>query len=256
MNMSATRDEHKLFSDNYEDTLSEYRPLSALAVVAFLFSLLSFTAALSLFYLFVPFIAIVLAIIGFISILMSSRPVQGRTLCTIALCIGLFFVISRVSYEQLRASNLRDEASRITLEWLGYLKRGELYEAHQLTQKYYDREFPGVDLKTHYTVVEYRGDGAQERRMAEDSSPRHAFHTFFDAEPMITITKHAADAEFKCLRTVSQSRGENRKDVLTQEFEMIYEENGQPQSLRFKVKTVREDLGSYFQAQWYITYVQ
>jgi hypothetical protein len=240
------------FAEEADDTLVEYRPVNAVAVAAFIVSLGSFLAVTDKFFLFIPIVAVILALVGFAVFAGSSRSLIGRRLCAVALCIGLFHATWIVGYEGLRRWFITSHAQPVVEEWIEYLRRGELYQAHQLTQEYFKRELAGVDLHAHYNNLEFEpGMTENEKQLFKDSSPGARFKEFTTQEPLKTIILEAPQAEFEFVRTEAYRRRKS-DDIVADVFRMNYQREGQPLSLEFRVILIRQDLGEYFQAHWYV----
>ena len=250
MNMSEARN---AFTEEPEDTLENYRPINVVATIAFVVSLGSFLAVTDMFFLFIPVLAIILSLIGYAIFWTSSRQLVGRRLCAIALCIGLFVTTWLVGYQGMRRWFIIRQAAPIAQEWIEYVRRGELYKAHQLTLPFMKRELAETDLEKHYTKLDFQsGMSEAEQQLFKESAPMGKFKEFTSQEPLKTIIAEARQADFELVRTEVHRRSKKDQDIVAQVYRMNYQAKGNPQSLEFRVVLVRQDLGDYFQAHWYV----
>ena len=249
-------DKSRFAQEHEEELLDNYKPISALSIVALIFGVLGALTATKSFFMFLSILAIVLAVLAILRMSLSRQEMVGWTAAYLALGLGIFFCVSRVSYEQFRIQQISKDSVPIATDWLGYVSKGKMYQAHQLTLDYYDREFAGANLVKLYALYpRIKSDmTSSEIEMSKESSKRGQYEKFCSEDPMKTIIEHAKkeETEFKFVRNVKHFRLKLKEDLVVQEWRMKYLLDGKPTVLEFRIRVRRVDLGMYFGAHWYI----
>ena len=112
----------------------DYRPFSALAIVAFLISLVSVVSPFVPACLIFAVIALMLASIAIYRIRRDPTAVSGQGIAVAAICISLFFGGMTLSY-MLSIQNYHE---RIAVEngknWISIIQEGDPFKAFQMTR--------------------------------------------------------------------------------------------------------------------------
>lgn len=231
------------FSAELPEDLVEYRPVSHLAIAAFVTAVLSISAIFSPLLLFVPVIAIVLALAALSSIKRDRRPVAGKTLAFVALAGGIFFGSWAVTRSATRSQLISGQAQNYARQWLEMVRRGELEKAHQLSLRQPQRITRAI---------------TPERFYQENEQSRKELESFFSAPPLDEIVNlgERGDLVFvgdENLQYTATSTG--RAALMTMRFRIEYDEGDATKSLPFFVEVARGRSVDGRQIQWRIVRV-
>ena len=131
--MVATDPRDVGFRPTDSEILPEYQPLSRLSLASLIAALLSPVALVHPLLWIVPVIAVLLAILALRTIDRFDGELRGsglaRTALVVALLFGSWAVVWNMSYQYL----VGRQARHYSQAWLELIKKGQLYEAHQLS---------------------------------------------------------------------------------------------------------------------------
>jgi len=125
------------------DSLTQYRSISSLAVLALLFGLASPLALVNPLLLAVPVAAIVLAMFALRQIAANVEILSGQGLALVALFAGVGILVYTPVRLYTRNEVLNGTARQLAEAFLELLKQGKLQEAHQLANLKYVTPSPG-----------------------------------------------------------------------------------------------------------------
>lgn len=113
--------------------VSEYRTMSALAIVALVFGLASPLCFWNPLLLGIPLFGAALAIVAVQRIAASDGALAGRGLALIALALCLVSATASISHNRVTRQLRSNQAEEMARQWLGLLLAGKTQEAFQLT---------------------------------------------------------------------------------------------------------------------------
>jgi hypothetical protein len=113
--------------------VSEYRTMSALAIVAFVFGLASPLCFWAPLLMGIPLFGAALAIVALRRIAASDGAMAGRGLALVALAICLVSATASISHDRVTRHLRSNHAEELARRWIGLLLAGKTQEAFQLT---------------------------------------------------------------------------------------------------------------------------
>jgi hypothetical protein len=113
--------------------VSDYRTMSALAIVALVFGLLSPLCFWAPLLIGIPIFGAALAIVALRRIAASDGALAGRGLALVALAICLVSATASLSYDRVTRHLRSNQAEELARRWIGLLLAGKTQEAFQLT---------------------------------------------------------------------------------------------------------------------------
>ncbi|MEM8945301.1 MAG: hypothetical protein AAGD11_08970 [Planctomycetota bacterium] len=133
-------------SGNYDaDELGQYRSLSSLAVVAFVFGLASVITFAAPLLVVVPLTAAALALLALRSIAASDGGLTGSRLALCGLALAIFFAVGAYARVGMRDSILQGQVDRTCRQWLDSASRGQVDQMiEMMTQKAAEKLNPPV----------------------------------------------------------------------------------------------------------------
>ena len=145
-------------SERTESVPSDYRPLSAMAIVAFLIALISPVALLFLDPLtwVLPLLGTVVAALAMRRISRPEMPLSGRRLAVLGLFLSLTMLVAAPTYYVSRIAWAKREAIDFADIWLEHLARGRSSAAHQMSVGARYRCPPGESLSMFYSQSKER----------------------------------------------------------------------------------------------------
>lgn len=165
---TAQRSFTPVFSSEVDESQLS-KPISKLAVAAFVLGLLGLLAPLTNFFFPVALGAAMLGIVGSI-ILASKSATQGGMLLA---NIGMFLGIASAIWSGLAAKHARDNTAAYASDFAAYyletLADGEVYKATELHLPAGGRQLPGLSLKDYYEA--YSGSISDEVLKGATGSP-------------------------------------------------------------------------------------
>lgn len=246
----------KKFAEAYTDELVDDgpNPVNIPAVLAFIASLGGWLFVSDKLFFFIPVLAIILSIVAIFVFATSPRPMIGKLLCGIAVGLSLFFLVWRLSYDQMRGEAVTEAAIPIGLDWMEYLQRGETIEAHTLTDDFSSRSKSKFDLIKSYRDPRKDPEIEPDNLEVAMEMSNYTKHENFAKNLLVQkIVNFGKDAEFRHVRSLDYKRVDSRNDLVSQLYEMTYMENGVQKTQLIYLTLNREDRGKYFQAHWSIT---
>lgn len=192
----------------------DYRPISLLAVAALIVGILSTVSLLNIYFVFVPILGAIIAVIALIRVALSGNRVTGIQPAAVGLAICLFSGSWAASQHVVDNSLVFHQAQEHSMSWLSLLKDQKIYHAYELKLPYGKRNLPGVDL---VEVYKERGEGFfADEEMAEEmgmsitemslSKEGVVFSSFVRSEPFRSIYRKAKNGEFEFLRNLEVRR--------------------------------------------------
>jgi hypothetical protein len=150
------------FTSEQEPQAEKYRPLSGLAVTAFLLGLLSPAAILGMYALVIPILGAGLAAAAVWRIHAGREDLSGRRLALVGLALSLFFAAWPIAESVGRQWLVAREAKQFCDGWLQLLKDGKVHEAHQWTLAPGERVPESLPLDTYYRDSESSQEAARQ----------------------------------------------------------------------------------------------
>lgn len=137
--MTETLDDRPRLGEISESGVDEYKPLSGLAVVAFVFGLLAPLAFVGpLLYIF-GLTGILLSVVALARIGTDSPALTGRKLALAGLVLSTLCLSIAPSYRLMSRHLHRNEARQFASAWFGFLANDQPQMAHQLTEPPHSR---------------------------------------------------------------------------------------------------------------------
>lgn len=155
---SSPRSDAVLIAGN--EDLINYREPSRAAVVALLLGVLSIVVVLSVFFLLLPILAIVAALVALRNI-SQSEYLTGRGMALTGLALGAFWAALAIVGHQMEDRAAKSAAQELSVPWVELLIDGRVMEAHQLMQHPGARVGPEGDLANHYESSETEKEGLE-----------------------------------------------------------------------------------------------
>jgi hypothetical protein len=113
--------------------VSEYRTMSALAIVAFVFGLASPLCFWAPLLMAIPLFGAAFAIVALRRIAASEGALAGRGLALVALALCLVSATASISHDRVTRHLRSNQAEKVARRWIGLLLAGKAQEAFQLT---------------------------------------------------------------------------------------------------------------------------
>ncbi|MCA9143338.1 MAG: hypothetical protein H6823_09155 [Planctomycetaceae bacterium] len=229
--------------------LEQYRPISALVVVAFIASVFSLLAILHPLLWVLPVVAVVISLSAIIRVSGSQTRYSGRGAAVLGLCIatliGVYAPVRVISRDRALYAQAREKAEF----WLSLVQQGRMHEAHQLSLKS-DERFQGPgSLAKHYsdapssqTGTEARGEPLE--MMELENTPPRKLKEFVSEPTASKLQQFGNTAHIEHLRDemiTSESNGVNNTLKITQRFRASGVIDGEPESIEFLVRSTRDD---------------
>lgn len=207
-----------------ESDIEQYRAVSPAAIIALLLGLASFLVltANNLLLLFLPVVAITVALFALAQIARSEGALVGRKAAIAGICLALLFGSSALARSATREWLLHSQARQFAEGWLQLVRRGKLHHAHQLHLSPFQRQSSHLSLSDHY---------------AESEAERDRFEQFFGEPPLNTIAAAASHASIR-FEGVVEHATLKKADQVAMLFVLDRPGEDQPQ-LRFVVVTER-----------------
>jgi hypothetical protein len=126
-------DEEAAFHSDDPPEVSEYRTMSALAIVAFVFGLASPLCFWAPLLMGIPLFGAAMAIIAVRRIAASEGGLAGRGLALVALALCLVSATAAISHDRVTRYLRSNQAEEMARRWIGLLLAERTQEAFQLT---------------------------------------------------------------------------------------------------------------------------
>jgi hypothetical protein len=233
-----------LFSADPQEDLVQYRPFSWAAIGAAVCMVLSLPVLITPLMLWAPLAAVLLAIGALRKIAREQPAMLGRKLALLALTVSLFLAASGVTRAIVRTNWIYDQARLHSQHWIELVRSGELQVAHQLHLSQDDRVGPGMTVPRFYR---------------ENPAAERVFQEFFKSSPLAEIVALGDRGRLEFVGNASQRREvamKGRAEAITQNYRIVYEEDGQPRSLPFQIEIVRVYLSNTGEVRWYVRSVR
>jgi len=144
--MSDSNDSSSRFSDVGTLDYDEYKPLSVLAITAFVVSFVSLLALAHSLMWVLPIVSLAVSLIALVRLTRPAAQEGGKTLAI----LGLLLTLLIIGYIPARTISRQQEISRqgreYAREWLQMVLNGKLKEAHQLSLRSHERETVYLDV--------------------------------------------------------------------------------------------------------------
>jgi hypothetical protein len=174
-----------------------YRPVSVLAFLALIVSLISALTVANVILAFLPITAILIAVFALLRIRASDRNYIGANVARAAMFIACFFLAMSVVYNGWQSYHRWSTARAYAEDWLAMMQQGELEEVHQLTLELENRQIPGADLKDYYAV----GNRAPKPQMVGKRQPQTEYQSYWEIlYPQKLIVAEGNEGRFEFVR--------------------------------------------------------
>jgi hypothetical protein len=228
------------FSSTDAVDVAQYARVSRLSIAALILGLLSAAALYSQMMWCLPAAGAMLAIAARRSIARSEDVVSGRRAAVIGLVLSLLFGAWAAVRFYARERVLSQQAREHAEQWIDFVREGRLYEAHQLRLTQHERQPPDADLAEYYETDEMMG---------------HDFNEFCGDPSVKKIAelgdtgrvRYVRDEEFAC-----EAMHGSRLDIVTQEYAVDYEEDGEPRSVPVLIGMARVREYGAEENFWYV----
>jgi len=138
--------------------IGDYRAVSRLAVAALMLGLASVLALITPVLWFLPVLASVLGFAALVRIKQNAATLIGRKAALIAIALGVTFAVAAPARAISRGVWLGARARSFAEVWLDFLRGGQPYHAHQLTQSTDERLPLDEDLPSKYKEPDLKED--------------------------------------------------------------------------------------------------
>jgi hypothetical protein len=137
--MTETLDGRPRLGEISESGVTEYKPLSGLAVTGLVFGLLSPLAFVGpVLYIF-GIAGVVLSVAALVRIGTDSPAITGRKLALVGLVLSTLCISIAPSHRLVTRYLLRNEARQLASAWFRFLGDDQPHKAHQLSKPFQDR---------------------------------------------------------------------------------------------------------------------
>jgi hypothetical protein len=226
-------------TDSQDAELAEYRSLAGQAVVALIFGLLAPAALIDPLLWLIPAVGVIMGWWALRCIRRGEPEVVGRKMALFGLMFSLLFLAAApadwVAYRWL----LRDEAQKFAGLWFQYIMQDEPEKALQLTVEYRKRLPFDDKLAAHYR---------------KNTNAKEQFDKYVETPTIKMLRDLGPKAQVHYSHTSLQGK-EGANDVVVQQYDVSYEEDGEKKSFWVSVSMQRNKL-SNGNAAWRINYVQ
>jgi hypothetical protein len=220
--------------DGHEAELEQYRSVSVAAVFALVLGLLSPLAVLHPVLWAVPLAGIVVGLFALFQLRSGAGQLTGRRAAVWGLALCAVFGAAGPARYLSRQSLVRREARQMADQWLGYLRAGDQYKAHQLI---FD---PG-----HRAPL----DDALPRYYERNREERTSLAGYVVEEPMKTLLALGDKARIENVGAI-EHQSEGQRDVVVQQYRVSYPEAGQTRQFYVQVALTRQLYGRDRLGQW------
>jgi hypothetical protein len=266
MTATETPNVERPFSTS-EQPDDEYRPLSQLAIVCLVVSVLSPLALVIPVLWIIPLVAIVLAALSLRAIAASEGELRGRGLAATALALALLFLSWAVAGEVSTNVVLARQSRQHAETWWQLIHEGRTYEAHQLTLGHSVRLPADVSLEEMYegeteteTASQHdhsEGFEAMDMFVPEMHNPgqlQTAYREFMDSPAMENLDQVHSSLRVQYERSLGRAYPGLHEVGIRHLFTVFFEENGQRRSRQVELTLIRNRQNS--QAFWHVNQVE
>ncbi len=192
---------------------ADYRPLSALSIVAFVIALISAITFFQIAFIPVCVVAFGLAVFAIMRARSEDKEVAGVNLAWAAMFFAGFFFCSTLSARMFEKTDHWTTARGHAEQWFEMIQKGETEQAHHLTLPNYDRQAKDIDLKDYYAPENRKLDASISGRQ-----PQTGYESYWEElYPQKQILKDGQDGKLEFVRN-----GTYKKIADGQLFSMIY----------------------------------
>jgi len=196
------------FSEAFiEEQSGTFKPLSAMALVAFVCLLLGCIAPFVPVLLWFDFVAVALGVFAISTI--RKKELSGEKLAIFTIVVGVFIIGMVPSMAVARRRALTADAVARGNTWFETIREKRFHDAHQLTLFYTERRAPNVPYDEHYTKPDEAWkidlDSAEAIERMEGPGPYDALEMFYKTAPYQLLKADYATFTFKC-RDVTRVR--------------------------------------------------
>ena len=200
----TTADQVQLDQQEDNGQLSNYRPLSGLAVIAVVLGLASALAILSPALWILPLVGLVASVIALRRIALSDPPMVGRKAALAGLLLSVFWGVSGATTHLSQRWITRSQAQQVAHAWFQYMLQGHTPRAHQLTIDPERRELRLDELDTIYATTPHLVERLE---------------SFMNEPGPTVVLRFDAKADVRYVQTENQFRSRDNDYVLMQ-FEL------------------------------------
>jgi hypothetical protein len=239
-----------------DEQMVNYRPMSALALTAFVFLLIGCIAPILPILLTFDFLAIALAVLALFNI--RRKDLSGNKLAVFTLVGAIFFVGLVPVTGFVRRKAIMATAVEHADNWLTAIQEGRFQDAHQLSLFYYERRASHVSYEDYYVepdeawsideLLESLSKLDNKHEGLEDGpSPFEAFVMFYATPPYSSLRADHDKFKFTCKGVI----GKTRKTAGTKQFQIAYDVEFPDQTIEIIVTMQRDLMGeSGEQTHW------
>ena len=211
--MSTAFTEPPPTGDVAEAASANYRPMSILAIAAFVFSLFGFLGTFDPVLEFVPVASLVLAVLAYLDFL-KEEPPAGKNFARAALVVAATFSVAGPAKTFVRGELLARQARQFADRFFDALHSGRNDVAYQLMQE--------VDRRTHVTDVD-----ELIAYYAENPEQQSVMVTMHQQEPYANLLAAGEQGETRFLHVLARMESGNTQ-LLSLEYEFTFppEETG------------------------------
>ena len=215
------------WNDASENEESNYRRLSAMALVAFFFGVLSFVIYFSVWFFFIAVIGIVLALLAVWSIHRSEGLLFGGGLAHCGLALSIIALVSVSVMWPYYLYELRLEGNRFFQIWLHALRMNNIPLAKGMSSPYWER--PSIDDEEQWWKSQYA-----------DKWKHRSIHGYTDNKLVRTLLALGEKADITYYKTLTASVGDG-KDTVVSVYAVTYlSESGEKETFFIKMTGVRQ----------------
>lgn len=182
----------------------EYRPLSALCVVALLAGLASPLSLVHPLLVVVPLASAALALVALRSLATAAQPVTGQRLAVAGLCLAMLFLGWGIAKRLHHRAVVRASAREFADDWLRVLATGDRYRAHQMHAAREFRVDPHAQIEQLYAI---------------NASATSSMNTFFENPAVQKFLAAGRGVKFRFVEVARQSQNQ-LADIVVLRYEI------------------------------------
>jgi hypothetical protein len=216
------------------DEIPNYQPPNRVAFVALAVALLS---PVALLHPLLAFVALGAAVLAAIALWISHYQQTGRTVALVALVLAIVFGTMGPTRYLTRQFKLFRDARIFADEWLEIIDQGDLEQAHQLAETYFDREPADVSLTEFYSnpLEDFKGIPTEE----QINSPFMVMRGYFAEDPLSTILSWPDGFEATFESNAHADRGTAASETVRIVYACNEKGNSSPASVRIGITMQR-----------------
>lgn len=252
--MSDSADSSKQFSDVGTLDFDDYRPLSVLAVLAGVSSVLALLALAHPLLWVLPLLSLAASVTAFLRLSRPQARESGKMIAAGALLLALLIIGYAPARVLSRHQAMNDQAREFAHQWLQTVLDGKLKTAHQLTLREHEREKGDLDGAYSLTGMEATQEYREARMKAQEkgskgeevAAPQQVMGMkdkligFRDSPDVARLLEFDRGAKIQFLKNLSQA-GDKSSLNIVQQF-VVSDGNHKP--FEFRVFSERRAYGN------------